>query len=72
MNYEEISKDDLKAAHDNLLAVIEQLTIKLASEPTALSSCTSKCSAEYSACVAAGTGLLVCASNYRGCVAACP
>jgi len=74
MNYEEISNEDLRVAHDNLLAVIEQFTTKLAAESTTSSSsdCISKCSAEYNACVSAGTGLLVCSSNYRGCVAACP
>lgn len=73
MNYEEISKEDLRMAHDNLLAVIEQLTTnKLATESTTSSNCTSKCSADYNACVSAGNGLLVCSSNYRGCVTACP
>jgi hypothetical protein len=74
MNYEEISKEDLRVAHDNLLAVIEQLTTKLAAESIASSSsnCISKCSAEYDACVKAGTGLLVCSSNYRKCVSDCP
>jgi hypothetical protein len=73
MNYEEMSKEDLKMANDNLVAVIEQLlSTKLSVESTASSNCTTKCFDAYNTCIANGTGVLVCSANLRSCVAACP
>jgi hypothetical protein len=74
MNYDEMSKEDIKTANDNLVAVIEQLlSTKLTDDSTVESkNCQSKCFVEYNQCIANGSGVLVCSANLRGCIAGCP